>query len=648
MQNQTRFVDVLSKFVYRYTLNTSIMVIGFAMVLYVILHFSVSLNMLNKLEGEVKETINNEIEDEVYQLQHHLNLVENNTKVLALKYTELFNNYSNYEVIGTLPTFTVHDNGVYYKSKDNNGSSLYYSMTTPLTPYAIGKALKTETTDPLMKLIVENDELATQAYFNSFDDMNRIYPYIEEIPLVYGPSLDVQSFNFYFLADEIHNPDRGLVWTPPYLDPAGQGWIISCLSPIYRGDFLEGVIGLDVPLEILEEHALSAVHLKESGILLVDQSGLIVAMNENTEKFINLEDVSQEEYTVVEKNMLKPESYNIFSFDNIQMRDLLVHIYQNDPKEINLNNQNYYVTKDSIETMSWEFITITSTAVIKKDINSINRSVNINMLIILISIFIIVTTILFVYKKKIIKMAKVVSDPLEKMAVNAKSFGIEGDFISKAESSGILEIDLLNRELYLMSKEIVNRKDRLIAVQIENKKAEVTIETYHKEAITDNLTQVYNRRKIDDVLDAEVKRSKRYKNTFSILLLDIDYFKEINDKYGHQVGDEILKGVAKTLKNSVRHSDVVSRWGGDEFLIVIIEANEAEAAIIAEKIRYAIEFGVFDHDIKTTTSIGVAEYDFKQNDARELLRKADIALYQAKNEGRNKVVKYNRSGANDE
>jgi diguanylate cyclase (GGDEF)-like protein len=521
-------------------------------------------------------------------------------------------------------------------------------MTTPLTPYAIGKALKTEKTDSLMKLIVENDELATQVYFNSFDDMNRIYPYIEDIPLVYGPSLDVQSFNFYFLADEIHNSERELVWTPPYLDPAGQGWIISCLSPIYRGDFLEGVIGLDVPLEMLEKQALSAVHLKESSILLVDQSGLIVAMNENAETFISLEEVSQDEYTVVEKNILKPESYNIFSFDNMQMRDLLVHIYQNDPKEINLNKQNYYVTKDSIETMSWEFITITSTAIVKKDINSINRSVNINMLIILISIFIIVAIVLFVYKQKIIKMAKVVSDPLEKMAVNAKSFGIEGDFISNAESSGILEIDLLNRELYLMSKEIVNRKDRLIAVQIENKKAEVTIETYHKEAITDNLTQVYNRRKIDDVLDAEVKRSKRYRNTFSILLLDIDYFKEINDKYGHQVGDEILKGVAKILKNSVRHSDVVSRWGGDEFLIVIIEANEAEAAIIAEKIRNAIEFGVFDHDIKTTTSIGVAEYDFKQNDARDLLRKADIALYEAKNEGRNKVVKYNRIGANDE
>jgi hypothetical protein len=298
--------------------------------------------MINKLEDEVKETISDEIENEIYQLEHHLTIVENNTEILALEFTEFFNNYSAYDVIDTFPTFTVHDNGVYYKSDDNNGSSLYYSMTTPLTPYAIGKAYKTEKMDLLMKFIVENDELTTQAYFNSFDDMNRIYPYIEEIPLVFGLSLDVESFNFYYLADDVHNPDRGFVWTPPYLDPAGQGWIISCLSPIYRDDFLEGVIGLDVPLEVLESHLLATNHMNESSLLLIDQSGLIVALNEEADIFISLKEIPQEEDLVVEKNTLKPESNNIFSFENIQMRNLLVSIYQNDVNEINYNNQLFY------------------------------------------------------------------------------------------------------------------------------------------------------------------------------------------------------------------------------------------------------------------------------------------------------------------
>lgn len=255
--------------------------------------------------------------------------------------------------------------------------------------------------------------------------------------------------------------------------------------------------------------------------------------------------------------------------------------------------------------------------------------------------------LLLLYRKHIKNVANRVAIPLESITKQTKLYGINGEYTS-IEISGIREIDELNKGISLMTKEIKEREISLLEAQIEHQKAEKTIEVYYKDAITDNLTQLYNRRKIDDVLDSEVKRGKRYKKTFSVILLDIDYFKEINDKYGHQTGDEVLKGVAEVLKATVRESDLVSRWGGDEFLIITIEADISKAVTIAEKIRLELESSVLYHDIIVTTSIGVADFDFRYDDARSIIRKADLALYEAKNRGKNNVVSIKKNGDHHE
>jgi len=157
-------------------------------------------------------------------------------------------------------------------------------------------------------------------------------------------------------------------------------------------------------------------------------------------------------------------------------------------------------------------------------------------------------------------------------------------------------------------------------------------------AITDDLTGLYNRLKLKEILANEISRYDRYDSNFSIIFFDIDFFKKVNDKYGHQVGDEILIHLAKVLKASARDIDYICRWGGEEFIIVASGLGLESAFVFADKLRVHIANEKFITDEPITISCGVAQYVSGESTS-ELVSKADHALYEAKKNGRNNVVK---------
>lgn len=157
-------------------------------------------------------------------------------------------------------------------------------------------------------------------------------------------------------------------------------------------------------------------------------------------------------------------------------------------------------------------------------------------------------------------------------------------------------------------------------------------------AVTDSLTGLYNRLKLKDILSGEVSRYQRYKIDFSIIFFDIDYFKNINDKYGHQIGDEVLIHLAKVLKANARDTDYISRWGGEEFFIIASGLKLDSAYIFADKLRQNIESETFPIEEAVTISSGVVQYIAGESSS-EIVSRADHALYQAKNSGRNIVIK---------
>lgn len=166
-------------------------------------------------------------------------------------------------------------------------------------------------------------------------------------------------------------------------------------------------------------------------------------------------------------------------------------------------------------------------------------------------------------------------------------------------------------------------------------------EQLEKSACTDTLTQLFNRRGIKEHLDREIFRFERNKTGFSVILSDIDFFKKVNDRYGHDGGDQALIFTSHLLNQSCRKQDVVCRWGGEEFLILLPETRLEGAVQWAEKVRgkFNSEQFVFEgKEIPLTMSFGVAEFGRNGNDLDECLRVADACLYKAKESGRNRVI----------
>lgn len=157
-------------------------------------------------------------------------------------------------------------------------------------------------------------------------------------------------------------------------------------------------------------------------------------------------------------------------------------------------------------------------------------------------------------------------------------------------------------------------------------------------SLIDDLTQIANRRRINELCETEFKRAQRYQTPFSIILFDIDHFKKINDNYGHLTGDIVLKTLATFVTKKIRGTETVGRWGGEEFIIILPQVGIEGATLVAKKLREQISKIKFpDLNESVTCSFGIAE--FKKSDTLDtLIERSDNALYQAKEKGRNQVV----------
>ena len=216
----------------------------------------------------------------------------------------------------------------------------------------------------------------------------------------------------------------------------------------------------------------------------------------------------------------------------------------------------------------------------------------------------------------------------------------------------LTSMDLLNENFKL----IIPAMFFLVAVMIlftgtlalETASEFIRFSRIERENILDHLTGVYNRRYLDERIASETMRAHKYDMPLSMMMIDIDHFKAVNDSYGHQIGDRVLKSLCELLIKEVRATDVVTRYGGEEIVILTIQTCLSDTLNLAETLRKAVEASIMvpgdksepREDICITVSIGVAELDQQGFDSLDMIKKADMALYQAKRAGRNRVIAY--------
>jgi diguanylate cyclase (GGDEF)-like protein len=212
--------------------------------------------------------------------------------------------------------------------------------------------------------------------------------------------------------------------------------------------------------------------------------------------------------------------------------------------------------------------------------------------------------------------------------------------ISQGEIMGILNVEGLE-ETSLEKFLIVARQ---FSLEIERVRLYETVQAL---AVTDGLTEIFVRRYFLELFKDEFERSLRHSFKLSFLMADLDHFKECNDRFGHLVGDAVLKGVACALRQNVREIDILARYGGEEFSLLLPEADKRSALAVAERLRNAIaqqEFKAYDERVGMTISIGVSTFPDDAKNISGLIESADAALYKAKAGGRNRVVGFKKEG----
>lgn len=192
-----------------------------------------------------------------------------------------------------------------------------------------------------------------------------------------------------------------------------------------------------------------------------------------------------------------------------------------------------------------------------------------------------------------------------------------------------------------MDRDIALMKNDFERMKVEAQKAQAKAELLEQESLTDPLTGALNRRAFEKRIKEEISRLIRYNRNFSMLIFDVDHFKRVNDTYGHGVGDQCLKLIVEQTRPLLRDMDMLARYGGEEFVVILPETDRPGAAIVAEKLRAAVEQIELDHQASTVTvtvSIGVSATRLTDKTPGDLFGRVDMALYAAKKAGRNQVV----------
>lgn len=330
--------------------------------------------------------------------------------------------------------------GVFYSQRDEGRAASFYSASTPPAQQDHAKALRLAQVDPLMASIRSSNPQVSAIYFNSWDSYNRILPFFMT-PEQYPHDMVIPEFNFYYLADARHNPARREVWTDVYLDPAGQGWMMSAIAPVYRGDFLEGVAGLDLTVGKLLEQ-ISRLNVPWSGYaLLVSREGRILALPPAGEADFGLHELTHYSYEeAVRREQLKPEDFRLDLNPVLQPLARSVAGSSSGVDEVRLGGRQQLVAWSEIEQTGWRLLMVMDEAQVFAQTNSLAqryRHLGYWLIAGLVAFYAVFFALMWLRARR---LSHFLADPIGKVMGMMRQIG-EGNYQPPMQHSSISELD---------------------------------------------------------------------------------------------------------------------------------------------------------------------------------------------------------------
>jgi hypothetical protein len=391
-------------------------------------------------------------------INNEFKTVSDTTKLFQSRHQEFFDGFNASRTTLSDDSYITTSDGVINNLKiSDQQCTLFYSNVFKNKPNRLQKAIASQELDPFYNSILSINNNIVQVYFNSYDSMNRLCPYMDDALNQYPHDINIPIYNFYYLADQKHNPKKEVVWTDAYLDPAGKGWMISAIAPVYQKDFLEGVVGIDVTLEKILLNILSIKLPYTSFALLVVKDGNIIAMNQQLEPIVGIKELTDHNYNKpIKETISKPKDFNIYKQNNPLIQKI-GKVVKSDSAidQFHSEKYNFMITQNTINETGWKLILLVDEdSLLANTVKLKNKIDNLGYIILsLIAAFYIIFFILIIRRSQ--KFSKVILDPIKNL-VDATNI-LKNDLQSvKVQYSKIHEIDALIDNFCLMGDDLID------------------------------------------------------------------------------------------------------------------------------------------------------------------------------------------------
>lgn len=420
------------------------------------------------LRGEVEHILPHLAMEDAERIQEDFARITREASHLAALHQDLLARPDRFPAPDPPPLLAKAPNGSWYQTNRQDLSSWFAVASAPMGPSDRRRAEATAILDPHYVHAVRDVPNVVAAYFNTADNTNRLYPHILEVWKQYPADLRMADYNFYYLADAAHNPERKTVWTGAYLDPAGQGWMVSCVAPVYHGDSLTGVVGLDVTIDKIVKNLLAQEMPWKASAFLADDSGMILAMAPPVEKLLGLVELKQHVYnSAVKVEQLKPSEFNLRrNPDTALARKFSMILGAAVPiQQANIGGRQVFLVQSRIRETGWHLFLVAESEEVFQSVQEVaSRSRTIGWVVVTLMLLFYVGFFTFL-RSRARRMAAEIARPLSKVTEATALLGTASGE-GQIRSVGIQEIDQLSENFNTLARDLESRSQELIAASI--------------------------------------------------------------------------------------------------------------------------------------------------------------------------------------